>query len=142
MNKITDELNGATEYLRAMIKTGHHKEDCENVLMHLANIDDLIKQPVNVADTDDKALHIDCVKARYSGLEEKLREIRTDHFKDLENFKYKHKQLMNKVQFCQEHKFAEEERITRVQWDAQNMLLLNYKDIVTQIDELLEAWDS
>lgn len=41
-DRITNELNAATDYLRAMIRTGVNKQDCENVLMHLANIDDII----------------------------------------------------------------------------------------------------
>lgn len=64
--KITTELNSATEYLRAMIKTGAHKEDCENVMMHLANIDDIINEPVNGVDTEKEALHIDSVMPRFS----------------------------------------------------------------------------
>tara|TARA_R110000822_G_scaffold241380_1_gene370658 strand:+ start:1125 stop:1454 length:330 start_codon:yes stop_codon:yes gene_type:complete len=41
MEDITKELNSATDYLRAMKKSGHHKGDCDNILMHLANIEDL-----------------------------------------------------------------------------------------------------
>jgi len=64
--EITKELNSATEYLRSMIKTGAHKEDCENVLMHLANIDDIINEPVNGVNTEKEALHIDSVMPRFS----------------------------------------------------------------------------
>ena len=43
MEEITKELNRATEYLRAMkrAKTAD-KEDCDNVMMHLGNIEDLV----------------------------------------------------------------------------------------------------
>lgn len=44
MEDITKELNSATEYLRAMKKSGHHKGDCDNILMHLANIEDLVNK--------------------------------------------------------------------------------------------------
>jgi len=44
MEDITKELNSATQYLRVMKRTGNHKEDCDNVLMHLANIEDLVKK--------------------------------------------------------------------------------------------------
>ena len=44
MEDITKELNNATEYLRAMKRSGHHKGDCDNVLMHLANIEDLVEK--------------------------------------------------------------------------------------------------
>ena len=44
MEDITKELNSATEYLRAMKKSGHHKDDCDNMLMHLANIEDLVNK--------------------------------------------------------------------------------------------------
>jgi len=44
MEEITKELNSATEYLRAMKKSGHHKGDCDNILMHLANIEDLVNK--------------------------------------------------------------------------------------------------
>ncbi len=43
MKEITKELNSATEYLRAMKKSGHNKGDCNNILMHLANIEELVK---------------------------------------------------------------------------------------------------
>lgn len=41
MENITKELNSATEYLQSMKKSGHHKGDCDNILMHLANIEEL-----------------------------------------------------------------------------------------------------
>ena len=44
MEEIKKELNSATEYLRAMKKSGHHKGDCDNILMHLANIEDLVNK--------------------------------------------------------------------------------------------------
>ena len=44
MEDITKELNSATQYLRVMKRTGNHKEDCDNVLMHLANIEDLVNK--------------------------------------------------------------------------------------------------
>lgn len=44
MEDITKELNSATQYLRVIKRTGNHKEDCDNVLMHLANIEDLVNK--------------------------------------------------------------------------------------------------
>tara|TARA_R110000764_G_scaffold171412_1_gene258275 strand:- start:51 stop:362 length:312 start_codon:yes stop_codon:yes gene_type:complete len=49
MEDITKELNSATQYLRVMKRTGNHKEDCDNVLMHLANIEDLVNK-LNIDD--------------------------------------------------------------------------------------------
>ena len=61
MEDITKELNSATQYLRVMKRTGNHKEDCDNVLMHLANIEDL----VNKLNIDDVSKSLECNHSRW-----------------------------------------------------------------------------
>lgn len=43
MEKVTEELNKATEYIRAMKRAGTNKGDCDNLLMHLGNIENLVQ---------------------------------------------------------------------------------------------------
>ena len=45
MEAITKELNGATEYIRAMKRTKkYNNEDLDNLLMHLGKIEDAVNK--------------------------------------------------------------------------------------------------
>jgi hypothetical protein len=70
MEDITKELNSATQYLRVMKRTGNHKEDCDNVLMHLANIDYLVNKLfiANVSKSIAKKYAEFCVECDRKGL--------------------------------------------------------------------------
>lgn len=68
-DKIVKELNGATEYLRAMkrAKTAN-KEDCDNVMMHLGNIEDLMKS-INDVHEEFERWEGEAKKYKESGVE-------------------------------------------------------------------------
>ena len=85
MEEITEELNKATEYLRAMKRTGAHKGNCDNVLMHLANIEDLVnKFFIPVVGVRSEQLFCKCGKPS--------------------KYTYIFKEINKKIHTCEEHK--------------------------------------
>ena len=71
------------------------------------------------------------------GLEEKLQEILTDHLEDIERNRTEQTNLIALMKFCQTHKFEEEERMTRVKFDATAMIIYGWEKMHKEIQKLL-----
>ena len=66
-------------------------------------------------------------------MKEKLKKIIREHNSNLQRFEFDNKKLISKMAFYREHKLSEEERIARIKYDAQNMLLLEYRDLLNSL---------
>ena len=73
-------------------------------------------------------------------MEEKLQEILNDYAEDIERYKTERDKLISRIKFCQAHKFAEEERITRVKFDAVNMIVYRWEKMHKEIQTMLNKW--
>jgi hypothetical protein len=73
-------------------------------------------------------------------MEEKLQEILNDYAEDIERYKTERDKLISRMEFCQAHKFAEEERITRVKYDAVNMIVYRWENMHKEIQTMLNKW--
>jgi hypothetical protein len=77
-----------------------------------------------------------------NGLSEKINEILENHADNLRRYKEEEEKLINKLRFCSEHKFEEEERITMVKYNAISMMLYNYRDMFDEIQKAIDNWNS
>lgn len=73
-------------------------------------------------------------------MEEKLQEILNDYAEDIERYKTERDKLISRMEFCQAHNFAEEERITRVKYDAMNMIVYRWDNMHKEIQTMLNKW--
>lgn len=73
-------------------------------------------------------------------MEEKLQEILNDYAEDIERYKTERDRLISLMEFCQAHKFAEEERITRVKYDAVNIIVYRWENMHNEIQTMLNKW--
>lgn len=85
-------------------------------------------------------LRLHGVKASYSGLEEKLQEILNEYAEDIGRDVNKRDKFLSRMEFCQAHNFAEEERITRIKYNAVNMIIYRWQNMHEEIQELLNKW--
>jgi hypothetical protein len=75
-------------------------------------------------------------------MEEKLQEIINDSKEDVERAETKVTNLRNKIDFCQRHKFKEEERIARLELDAIEMIVYRQSQTLKEFQGVLNAWNS
>jgi len=73
-------------------------------------------------------------------MEEKLKEILKKYAKEVQRYTEKKTELLNKINFCTQHKFNEEVRIARVEYEAMDMLLYEFKCMHEETTELLNNW--
>ena len=73
-------------------------------------------------------------------MEEKLQEILNDYAEDIERYKTERDKLISRMEFCQAHKFTEEERITRLKYDAVNMIVYRWEKMHKEIQTMLNKW--
>ena len=64
-------------------------------------------------------------------------EILDRNIKNIEQYKEKQNELRNRIRFCNQHSFIEEVRIARIELDAMDMILFEYKNMYDEIIELL-----
>ena len=67
-------------------------------------------------------------------------EMLNDYEEQLQRYVDEETKLTSSLKFCREHNFAEEERITRVKYDAINMLIYRWKSMHKEIQDLLNQW--
>ena len=75
-------------------------------------------------------------------MEDKLQEIINQGKQDVERAETRVNTLRNKIDFCQVHKFAEEERVARLKLEESEMLTYRYRETLKSLQELLNAWNS
>lgn len=75
-------------------------------------------------------------------MEDKLQEIIDQGRQDVERAETRVNNLRNKIDFCQAHKFLEEERIARLKLEESEMLTYRYRQTIRHLQELLNAWNS
>jgi hypothetical protein len=73
-------------------------------------------------------------------MEEKLQEIINKANEDNLRLEEKVENLINKVRFCQEHKFAEETRIALLELNAIEMPAYRQRKIIEELQSMLNAW--
>ena len=73
-------------------------------------------------------------------MEDKLKEILDDHEKKIQNHEKKVDDLLARMEFCKTHNFSEEYRIAYVKYEALNMSIYRWREMHTEIKELLYAW--
>lgn len=78
--------------------------------------------------------------AETTGLEELLQKILDSHAINVERFQDELNDLRNKARFYAEHNFEEEKRITMLKSEQMEMLLLNYKNMFSEVKDALENW--
>lgn len=85
----------------------------------------------------------DKIKPKYmDGLSEIIGKVLAEHADNIKCYKEEEEKLIQKIRFCQEHNFEEEERIARVKYNAMNMMLYNYKDMFDKIQKVIDQWNS
>lgn len=82
------------------------------------------------------------VRVRYLNMEEKLQEIIDDSRENVERAETRVTALRNKIEFCQLHKFTEEERVARLKLEECEMLTYRYRQTIKQLQDMLNAWNS
>jgi len=75
-------------------------------------------------------------------MEEKLQDIINEADKDFHRSETKVTNLRNKIDFCIQHNFKEEVRITRIELDAIEMIVYRQGQTIKDLKELLNAWNS
>jgi len=75
-------------------------------------------------------------------MEEKIQEIINDGKENVERAETTVTNLRNRIDFCQVHKFAEEERVARLKLDAMEMVVYRYRQTLKQFQDTLNAWNS
>ena len=75
-------------------------------------------------------------------MEEKLKAILEDNQENMFMYQKQVDEYTEQLRFYQQHNLKEEERITRVKYDASNMILFGYKKICNDIEKLLNDWNS
>jgi len=75
-------------------------------------------------------------------MEEKLKAILEDNQENMFIYQKQVDEYTEQLRFYQQHKLKEEERITRVKYDASNMILFGYKNMCNDIEKLLNDWNS
>lgn len=75
-------------------------------------------------------------------MEEKIQEIINDGKENVERAETTVTNLRNRIDFCQAHKFAEEERVARLKLDAMEMVVYRYAQTLKEFQDTLNAWNS
>ena len=75
-------------------------------------------------------------------MEEKIQEIINDGKENVERAEATVTNLRNRIDFCQVHKFAEEERVARLKLDAMEMVVYRYGQTLKRFQDTLNAWNS
>ena len=75
-------------------------------------------------------------------MEQKLKEILEDNQENMFMYQKEVDNYVEQLRFFQQHNLNEEERITRVKYDASNMILFGYKKMCNEIEKLLNDWNS
>jgi len=75
-------------------------------------------------------------------MEEKLKEILERHEDIIERHETQVKKLVSKMDFCKDHNFYEELRISNIEYQALNMCVYRFREMHTEIREVLNAWES
>ena len=75
-------------------------------------------------------------------MEEKLQDIINEADKDFHRSETKVTNLRNKIDFCIQHNFKEEVRITRIELEAIEMIVYRQGQTIKDLKELLNAWNS
>jgi len=75
-------------------------------------------------------------------MDERLKEILDDHKDQLTRYEFDVANIEAKLIFYTDHKLEEELRITRVKHDTLHMAIYRWRKMVTELDELLNKWNS
>lgn len=71
-------------------------------------------------------------------MEAKIKNILKEYQEHLLRYEEREANLQAKIKFCQTHQFKEEERITRVEWDAISMIIYRMRQMHNEIKEALK----
>jgi len=75
-------------------------------------------------------------------MEEKLQDIINEYDQDFHRSETKVSNLRNKINFCIQHNFKEEVRITRIELKAIEMIVYRQGQTINDLKDLLNAWNS
>ena len=75
-------------------------------------------------------------------MKQKLKEILEDNQENMFMYQKEVDNYVEQLRFFQQHNLNEEERITRVKYDASNKILNGYKKMCNEIEQLLNDWNS
>ena len=73
-------------------------------------------------------------------MEEKLQEILDKYSESIDQWTNEKNRLSAKIEFCHTHLLLEEERITRIEYNAIQAILIKFKAMHYDIQELLNNW--
>lgn len=75
-------------------------------------------------------------------MQDEIKKIVAIHAENIIQFKNRKEKLANQIDFYKEHNFKEEERIARLEFDAIDMIVYRYANMVSDIQEVLDKWNS
>jgi hypothetical protein len=75
-------------------------------------------------------------------MEEKLKEIFESNLWRVDGYAKEEEKLITQLEFYDKHNLHEEKRITRLKYDELSKVLYRYKEMVNEVKELLDAWNS
>lgn len=75
-------------------------------------------------------------------MEQKFREILNSYEEQIARYEAQVKSLESKIAFCSTHKFEEEVRIARVEYNALDMCIYRWRNMYNELTELINAWES
>ena len=75
-------------------------------------------------------------------MEEKLQDIINEADKDFHRSETKVTNLRNKIDFCIQHNFKEEVRITRIELEAIEMIVYRQGQTIKDLQALINSWNS
>jgi len=75
-------------------------------------------------------------------MEEKLKEILESNLIRVERYAKEEEKLIAQIDFYSSHNLNEEKRIALVKYEALSKVLYRYKDMVEEVKDLLNAWNS
>jgi len=75
-------------------------------------------------------------------MEEKLKEIILEHENNLEKYTQERNSRNEKIMFMSEHKFEHELNHLKTQKEATTDIFYDYQSVITELKELLNAWNS
>jgi len=75
-------------------------------------------------------------------MKEKLQSILNEYNEQIYQQRKIIKELEQKIKFCSNHNFKEEERISQIKFDSANVLFFRWNNMHKEIQELLNEWNA
>lgn len=70
-------------------------------------------------------------------MEKELKDLIKDHEKRIYRYVNERDELRNKIRFCSQHEFKEEQRIAQLKLDSMDMVVYDFKALIDSLKKLV-----